>query len=76
MGPPGEMKLPGGPMIVIVSINCSTVNTAAAIPNHRGNRSSLAAKRIGAATMMLAMVSMGADIATMSPTVRAVAEPS
>lgn len=76
MGPPGEMKLPGGPMIVMVSISCSTVNTAAVIPNHRGSRSSLAANRIGAATMMLAMVSIGADIARMSPMVRAVAEPS
>lgn len=76
MGPPGEMKLPGGPMIVIVSINCSTVNTAAAIPSQRGNRSSLAAQSIGTTTMMLATVSIGADIATMSPIVRAVAEPS
>jgi hypothetical protein len=63
-------------MIVIVSINCSTANAAATIPSQRGNRPSLAASRIGTATMMSAMVSIGPHIATMSASVRAVAEPS
>src|ERR1700755_2126033 len=70
------MKLAGGPMIVIVSINCSTANTAATIPSQRGNRPALAANRIGTATMMSATVRIGPNIATMSVIVRAVADPS
>src|ERR1700737_1707265 len=56
------MKLAGGPMIVIVSISCSTANTAARMPSHRGNRPSLAANRIGTATMMSAAERIGPHI--------------
>ena len=76
MGPPGEMKLPGGPMIVIVSISCSTAKTAAMIPSQRGNWPALAANRIGTASMILVIVSIGPHMLTTSVIVRAVAEPS
>src|ERR1700716_3168132 len=70
------MKLFAGPMIVTVSINCSTAKTAARIPSHRGNWPSLAANRIGTATMMSATVRIGPHIVAMSVTVRAVADPN
>nr|CRL78002.1 hypothetical protein CPGR_04479 [Mycolicibacterium malmesburyense] len=75
IGPPGEMKLPGGPMIVMVSMSCSTAKTAATMPSQRGKRPSLAANRIGAATMMSATVRMGPHIVTTSVIARAVPEP-